>query len=179
MAAALASCNSSGSGSGSSSGFSLGLPKAPEGDAGRAAAVVQGTCPPIELRDGTAFFRTYAKGGQDDPQKVVYQASLADTTRACTRNETTLSMKVMVEGRLIAGPLGKAGSVDLPIRVAVVQGEQVLYSEITRFPVTLDSVDAPKQFVFTKDVPGLPGDVTGLARVYIGFDEGPAKKKKR
>ena len=35
--------------------------------------VVQGTCPPILLREGTAYYRQYARGGQDDPDKVVYK----------------------------------------------------------------------------------------------------------
>nr|WP_245223976.1 hypothetical protein [Rhizobium halophytocola] len=171
MATALASCNSTGSG--------LGFGKSnPPADAGRAAAVVQGICPPLELRTGTAFYRTYANGGKDDPEKVIYQASLADSTRACTRNDTSLGVKVMVQGRLIAGPVGKAGTVQLPIRVEVVQGDQVIYSELTQFPVTLADADLPQQFLFTKDVAGLPGDITGFAKVYVGFDDG-AKTKKR
>ena len=141
------------------------------------AAAVQGFCPPITLRDGTAYYRTYAKGAKDDPSKVVYQASLADTTRSCTRSETGLTITAMVQGRLVAGPEGKAGQVMLPIRVAVTNGDAVFYSELTQFPVTLADVAQASQFVFTKDVP-VPGDVGGLTKVHIGFDEGPVKKKK-
>ena len=32
------------------------------------------------------------------------------------------------------------------------------------------------QFVFTKEVT-VPGEIGGLTKVHIGFDEGPAKKK--
>lgn len=141
------------------------------------AAAVQGFCPPITLRDGTAYHRVYAKGAKDDASKVVYQASLADTTRSCTRSETTINITAMVQGRLVAGPEGKAGQVMLPIRVAVTDGEKVVYSELTQFPVTLTDVAQASQFVFTKDVP-IPPDVSGLTKVHIGFDEGPVKKKK-
>jgi hypothetical protein len=141
------------------------------------AAAVQGFCPPITLRDGTAYYRTYAKGAKDDATKIVYQASLADTTRSCTRSETGMTITAMVQGRLVAGPEGKAGQVMLPIRVAVTDGETVVYSELTQFPVTLADVAQASQFVFTKDVP-VPGTVSGLTKVHVGFDEGPVKKKK-
>lgn len=140
------------------------------------APAVQGYCPVIALRDGTAYHRVYAKGAKDDPAKVVYQASLADTTRSCVRSETALTITAMVQGRLVAGPEGKAGQVMLPIRVAVTDGDEVLYSELTQFPVTLADVAQATQFVFTKDVP-VPADVGTLVKVHIGFDEGPVKKK--
>ena len=145
--------------------------------AANAAAAVQGFCPPITLRDGTAYHRVYAKGAKDDATKIVYQASLADTTRSCTRSETGMTITAMVQGRLVAGPEGKAGQVMLPIRVAVTDGDKVIYSELTQFPVTLTDVAQASQFVFTKDVP-VPGDVGGLTKVHVGFDEGPVKKKK-
>jgi len=145
--------------------------------AANVAAAVQGFCPPITLRDGTAYHRVYAKGAKDDATKIVYQASLADTTRSCTRSETGMTITAMVQGRLVAGPEGKAGQVMLPIRVAVTDGDKVIYSELTQFPVTLADVAQASQFVFTKDVP-VPQDVGGLTKVHVGFDEGPVKKKK-
>lgn len=151
---------------------------APAADpAANVAAAVQGFCPPITLRDGTAYHRVYAKGAKDDATKIVYQASLADTTRSCTRSETGMTITAMVQGRLVAGPEGKAGQVMLPIRVAVTDGDKVIYSELTQFPVTLTDVAQASQFVFTKDVP-VPPDVGGLTKVHVGFDEGPVKKKK-
>lgn len=151
---------------------------APAADpAANVAAAVQGFCPPITLRDGTAYHRVYAKGAKDDATKIVYQASLADTTRSCTRSETGMTITAMVQGRLVAGPEGKAGQVTLPIRVAVTDGDKVIYSELTQFPVTLTDVAQASQFVFTKDVP-VPPDVGGLTKVHVGFDEGPVKKKK-
>lgn len=145
--------------------------------AANVAAAVQGFCPPITLREGTAYHRVYAKGAKDDATKIVYQASLADTTRSCTRSETGMTITAMVQGRLVAGPEGKAGQVMLPIRVAVTDGDKVIYSELTQFPVTLTDVAQASQFVFTKDVP-VPPDVGGLTKVHVGFDEGPVKKKK-
>lgn len=151
-------------------------PDTPAQTAAQSAAVVQANCPAVSLRDGTAYYRTYAGGAKDDRDKVIYQASLADTTRACTKNDTTLTVTVMVQGRLVAGPMGKAGKIVMPIRVAVVDGDKVLYSELTKFEQTLDDPAQAKQFVFTKDVP-IQGDLGSLGRVYVGFDEGPYNTK--
>ena len=41
-------------------------------------------CPPVELREGTAFLTTYERGGDKDPNRVIYQASVADVSRSCT-----------------------------------------------------------------------------------------------
>ncbi|MGG7517299.1 hypothetical protein ACQ3G6_05355 [Allorhizobium undicola] len=174
LVAILSGCNTSGSGTGSGSFFGSSSTPAAQAAVAPAGAVVQGICPQVGLRDGTAFYRTYAKPGSKDPQDVVYQASLADTTRGCTRSETSLTIKVQAQGRMVAGPQGRPGTISTPIRVAVMEGDKVIYSELTPFSVTLASVDQPAQFLFSKDVT-VPGDISATAMVYVGFDEGPAK----
>ena len=143
--------------------------------------VVEGTCPLIFMQDGTAFHRTYAKGGEGDAQKIVYQASFAQTTRACTVNEQALNITVVAQGRLIAGPMGGPGRVSLPVRIEVKDGENVLYSQVTRFDAEIPNGDTA-QFVFRKDDISIPGGAGKQARIYIGFDSGPEKapgKKRR
>jgi hypothetical protein len=151
-------------------------------DAGGSAAaptpaVIQGACPQVYLLDGTATHRTYAKGAKDDPAKIVYQASLADTTRQCVQNESQLVMTVVVQGRVVAGPAGGAGTVNLPIRVAATDGKNTLYSELTQYPVEVPTGVGTTQFIFTKTDIVLPGGAGDFAKIYVGFDEGPAKKK--
>jgi len=149
------------------------LPKAEPTTA--AAPVVQGFCPTIMLRDGTASYTVYAQGADGDPTKVAYQASLANTTRSCVRSKTSLTIKTMVQGRLVTGPMGKAQKVTLPIRVVVVDGGKVIYSELKRFPVNLTDPAQPRQFVFSKEAT-VPGGISSSSRVYIGFDTGPAQE---
>jgi hypothetical protein len=142
-------------------------------------AVIQGTCPQVYLLDGTANYRTYAKGAKDDPTKIVYQASLADTTRQCVQNESQLVMTVVVQGRVVSGPAGGAGSVNLPIRVAATDGKNTLYSELTQYPVEVPAGVGTSQFIFTKTNVALPGGAGDFAKVYVGFDEGPVAGKKK
>ncbi|WP_438749710.1 hypothetical protein [Pararhizobium sp. O133] len=153
-------------------------------DAGGSAAaptpaVIQGTCPQVYLLDGTANYRTYAKGAKDDPTKIVYQASLADTTRQCVQNESQMVMTIVVQGRVVSGPAGGAGTVNLPIRVAATDGKNTLYSELTQYPVEVAAGAGATQFIFTKADVAIPGGAGDFAKVYVGFDEGPVKGKKK
>lgn len=136
-------------------------------------AVVQAACPPVTLRDGTASYRTYAKGGKDDPSKVVYQASLADTTRQCVQTADALKVTVVAQGRVVAGPAGGPGKLTMPIRVAATDGDKTLYSELTQYPVDVPPGSANAQFVFTKTDVTLPAGAGADAKIFIGFDEGP------
>ena len=142
-------------------------------------AVVQGACPQVILLDGTAVHTSYAGGAKGDPTKLVYQATLVDTTRQCVQNESQLVMTVVVQGRVVSGPAGGATSVNLPIRVAATDGENTLFSELTQYPVTIQQGAGASQFIFTKANIALPGGAGSFAKVYVGFDEGPTGKKKK
>ncbi|MDH4413306.1 MAG: hypothetical protein QE484_08375 [Rhizobium sp.] len=137
-------------------------------------AFVQGFCPQISLRDGTAVYRSYVRGKDGDAQQVVFQASLADTTRSCARTDTSLTINALVQGRLVAGPQGKAGTINLPVRVTVMDGDQEVFNEVEQYPVTLADVNLPTQFIYNK-VATVPGNVSGTTRVFIGFEQ-PKKK---
>ena len=63
-----------------------------------------------------------------------YQVTIAQTARECAALGGVMTMKVGVQGRVLLGPAGGPGQVDIPLRMAVVQegpqpktvGEQVL-----------------------------------------------------
>jgi hypothetical protein len=142
-------------------------------------------CPNVELREGTAFFTKYEKGGaatdttEADKTKVIHQASLGEVTRACTYSGDTLTMNVAAAGRLVPGPKAVAGPVTLPIRVAVTSGETVLYSQLTQFLVTVDPASGAATFVFNDPNVNLPKPTDRSYRVFVGFDEGAPKAVKK
>jgi hypothetical protein len=164
---ALAGCQSGGEGG--AGGLFAGKPKE---DAVRLSEL-RAYCPQVTLRSGTASFNTYAKGGKDDPAKIVYQASIADVTRKCSYTDTSIGMTVAVAGRVVPGPQGKAGTITMPIRVAVVQGDQTIYSKLFKHPVQVSDTAGATQFVFTDSEITIPGPVQQNVQVFAGFDEGP------
>ncbi|CCM74710.1 conserved exported hypothetical protein [Rhizobium mesoamericanum STM3625] len=199
FAAMLAGCNSLGVGGGSdsataqaqSNGNGQIMPLAPSSPSsndasigtaktasGATASVVQGACPQMFMKDTDAIFRIYAGGAKTgDAQKLAYQASIGDYTRQCSLNDTNLTMTVVAQLRIIAGPAGSSGKVTLPVRITVYDGEDVLYSEVTNFPVEVGS--GATQALFRKDGIKLPVGSGGLVRVNIGFDQGPVSAKKK
>lgn len=134
-------------------------------------------CPTLTLRDGTAYFNTYAKGGQDDASKIIYQASISDLTRDCTRANGTLTMDVAVAGKVVPGPLGTAGSITMPIRIVVMRGTDVLYSQLHQYKVQVSDTSAATQFVFKDAGVSVPEPTARNYQVFAGFDEVQAKPK--
>ena len=139
------------------------------------ARVVQGACPSVVLRDGTAYLRRHTRGGEDDPDKVLFQAAIADTTRQCSITGEEMTINVVVAGRAAAGPAGKPGPISMPIRVAVVENgtNRVIFSELSDFETTLPEGTPTTQFLFNNPDVTIPIADSRTVRVYVGFDEGP------
>jgi hypothetical protein len=130
-------------------------------------------CPQVSLREGTSSFRTFERGGDGDATKVIYQAAIADVTRSCAYQGQTVTMNVAVAGRIVPGPLGRTGNITLPLRIVVVRGEDVIYTQLHQYAVAVVDVAGATQFVFndpnvTFELPPDRG-----VRVFAGFDEGP------
>jgi hypothetical protein len=139
-------------------------------------AELRGFCPGVSLRDGTAFFNTYAKGGDGDATKIIYQASISDVTRTCRNEGGTMTMNVAVAGRIVPGPAFAAGTITMPIRIVATHGNEVLYSQIFRHQVNVSDGSAATQFVFNDPNVSFVIPEDKAVRVFAGYDEGPAKK---
>jgi hypothetical protein len=173
LAVLLAGCNSA------SQGLDMSANASAAG-AQPVTPVVQAYCPQVVMLEQDAVYRVYAKGGQDDPSKLLYQASFGDMTRQCTANETTLTINVVAQGRIVQGPAGMPGPVTLPVSVEVVDGDNVIYSQKVAFPVTMPA--GGSQFIFSKadvQIPNAAGGASRFTRVRLGFDNGPAKPVKK
>ena len=174
LLALLAGCNSSSP----TGGLSFGQPTAQQP---AVTPVVQAYCPQVVLRDDTAVRSAYVGNATADPDKLLYRASMADATRACTANESTLTITVMAQGRLVLGAAGKPGPTNLPVTVEVVDGDNVIYTQTVNF-----SVDVPAegftQFLFSKNDVAIPNSATGASRftrVRLGFEEPGAARTTR
>ncbi|MET3793101.1 hypothetical protein [Aquamicrobium terrae] len=141
------------------------------------ASELMAYCPTLTLREGTAYFNTYARGGQGDPSKIVYQASISEVTRDCKRGNGQLTMNVAAAGRVVPGPQGAAGSITMPIRVVVTRGSDVLYSQLHQYKVQVNSTSSATQFVFNDPNVTVPEPTSRNYQVFVGYDEGPPKAK--
>ncbi|WP_420847929.1 hypothetical protein [Nitratireductor luteus] len=142
-----------------------------EGDAIRESEL-RAYCPPVSLREGTAYFRTYERGGEGDDSKIIYQASINDVTRAC-KYQGTPAVTVAVAGRVVPGPSGRAGTITMPIRIAATRGDEVVYSQLFKHQVSIDDTSGATQFVFTDPDIAIPGGIDRTIQLHVGYDEGP------
>lgn len=135
-------------------------------------------CPQVTLKEDTGYFNRYAKGGEDDPAKLSYQASIGEVTRSCSRATGMLTMDVAAAGRIVPGPAGVSGSITLPIRVVVLQGDEVLYSKQINHQVAVSGNQA-QQFIVNDPNVTVPIPAAKTLQVFAGFDAGPPKKKQQ
>jgi hypothetical protein len=167
----LAGCTSSGGGAGKTGGTNPDLQYTTE-DFKQSAY-----CPPVQIRAGTGAMTVYERGHEADQTFARYQASINRTARQCSVANGTLTVKVGIGGRVVAGPKGGAGNINLPIRIAVVKqvggSSGPVFSELFKVPVSLaaptfgaDFNQVVEQVTFPVD----PSDRNLI--VYVGFDEG-------
>ena len=138
-------------------------------------AELRAYCPGTSLREGTSYFSTYQKGGEGDATKVIYQASLSDTTRACTYEGDNVTIKVAAAGKVVPGPAVRPGTITMPIRVAVVRGSEVLYSKLHQQQVPVSDTTAATQFMFSDADITIPMPPQRNVSIFVGFDEGAGK----
>lgn len=143
------------------------------------ADALRAYCPRVQLRSGTSFYNSYEKGGENDPSRVVYQASITDVTRSCNYVDGTLVMTVAAAGKVVPGPKAKDGPVNVPIRVAVVRGAEVLYSEVRQQPVSIAASAPAAQFVFSNPEVVFPAPTERNIQVFVGYDDGPSAPQRR
>jgi hypothetical protein len=159
------------------------------------ASQLQAYCPKVTVRDGTAFFNTYAKAAPapkkkkgptapdaqpapdtaaapaDDSLNIIYQASVTDVTRDCSRANGSLSMKIAVAGKIVPGPKFSPGTITMPIRIAVMHGADVLYSQLHQYQVQVTDPSVATQFVFTDSNVVVPEPSAQDYQAYAGYDE--------
>ncbi|AIJ68087.1 hypothetical protein [Brucella suis] len=174
LLASLAGCTTSGTENGANSSLPT---KATSGEKRISETELRAYCPSVSLRDGTAFFNTYEKGGDKDPERVIYQAALTDTTRSCQYGNGTLTMDIAGAGKVVPGPKYKTGTIVMPIRVAIRQGDQVVYSKLRKQRVSITNPDTATQFVFNDKGVTIPMPDKQNVQIFIGFDEGPYNTK--
>jgi hypothetical protein len=149
------------------------------------------TCPPVSIRAGASTYAVAAPGKQPVGNDLRVQATITRTARDCTKNGDQITARIGIQGRVIAGPAGAPSSLEIPLRVAVVQGgvqEKTIATKVYRTTVAMsEDGNVPFALVAEDLVYPVPLGATGDSYIfYIGFDPQalkpepkpkPAKKK--
>jgi hypothetical protein len=148
-------------------------------------------CPQVTIRAGASTYAVAAPGKQAVGNDVRFQASIGRIARECIKAGSEITARIGIQGRVIAGPAGAPPTVEVPLRVAVVQGgvgEKVIATKAYTTTVTM-SEDESVPFTFVAEDLVYPAPVGAAADnyiFYVGFDPQlvsgekakPARKKK-
>jgi len=133
------------------------------------------TCPPVSIRAGASTYAVAAPGKQPVGNDLRFQATITRTARQCTKTGDQISGRIGIQGRVIAGPAGAPSSVEIPLRVAVVQGgvqEKTIATKVYRTTVAMsEDSSIPFTLVAEDMLYPVPPGATGDSYIfYIGFD---------
>src|SRR5713226_7184845 len=133
------------------------------------------SCPPVSIRAGASTYAVAAPGKQPIGNDLRYQATITRTARDCTVNGGQITARIGIQGRVIAGPAGSPASVEIPLRVAVVQGgvqEKTIATKVYRTTVAMsEDGNVPFALVAEDLVYPVPLGAAGDSYIfYIGFD---------
>jgi hypothetical protein len=149
-------------------------------------------CPGVTVRQGASTLAITAPGADAGPMTTRYQVSIGQTARECAPLGGVMTMKVGVQGRVLLGPVGGPGQIDVPLRMAVVQegaNPKTIVSKFYKLAVAIPPGQTSVPFVHVEQDLTFPmpraADFEAYV-VYVGFDpqslnakpERPVKKQK-
>ena len=133
------------------------------------------TCPPVAIRAGASTYAVAAPGKQAIGNDLRFQATITKTARECSINGGEITARIGIQGRVIAGPAGAPPSVQVPLRVAVVQGgvsEKTIATKAFQTTVNMTESGSEPFTLVAEDLiyPAPAGAVADSYIFYIGFD---------
>jgi hypothetical protein len=153
---------------------------APSGQTPEAAEI---ECPGIDIRQGASTLSITTPGADSSPMSTRYQVSIGQTARECAALGGVMTIKVGVQGRVLLGPAGGPGRVDIPLRVAVVEegvNPKPVVSKFYRIAIDVPPGQTSVPFVHVEQDLTFPmprAAVLDNYVVYVGFDPSAAPAK--
>ena len=135
-------------------------------------------CPFLDIRQGasTLTLPPPPVDGSNEAMAIKYQGIFVRAARDCAVVNGQMVMRVGVQGRIIVGPAGGVGQVDVPLRIAVVSAPitapKTVVTRLIRIPVAIGANDDNIGFTHIEEGLSfpLPSSSADPYIVYIGFD---------
>jgi hypothetical protein len=137
-------------------------------------------CPSVEYRQGAATWAVNGPSTENSALSLRYQASFVQTARECILSGDNLTIKVGVQGRIVVGPAGTSGTVNVPLRYALVRNglqPKTLWTKLFMVPVTIPTGELNPSWLHIQEemtVPRPSARELEAYVIYIGFDPGGA-----
>jgi hypothetical protein len=169
--------------------FSSSTATSPQTVAGAAQEI---ECPLINIRQGASTLtigQTASSTGDvtntnNGAMAVKYQGTFVRAARECAVAGNDVVMRIGVEGRIIVGPAGGPGEINVPLRVAVIDETpnktRPIVTRFVQIPVSITSATDNPTFTHIEEGVSfpIPRDIDRYV-VYIGFDPLAAQAQER
>ena len=142
------------------------------------------TCPTVSIRPGAATFAVGMPGKTAAGNDLRYQATITRTARDCNLVGGEITARIGIQGRVIAGPAGAPATIDVPLRVALVQegvSPKTIATKVYQTTVQMGGdTSVPFSLVGEDLVYPVPIGAAGDSYIfYIGFDPQALKPEPR
>jgi len=139
-------------------------------------------CPATDIRSGASTL-PFNDSRDATPNTLRYQATIARLARECVVRGSTMTIKVGVQGRVVVGPAGGPGQIEVPLRYALVQEgpePKTILTKFYKFPVSIGEGQSNVPFLHVEE--DITFNVPSRAAldnyiVYVGFDAAAAAKE--
>lgn len=137
------------------------------------------TCPSVAIRYGASTLSVGLPGKPASGNDLRYQGTITRTARDCSLQGGQVTARIGVMGRVISGPAGAPPTVDVPLRVAVVQDgapEKVIVTKAIRTTVTMEGENTEFSLVAEDLTYPAPTEAANDKYIfYVGFDPSALK----
>lgn len=142
-------------------------------------------CPPVAIRQGTSTLSVVDPKAESPALGLRYQGTIVRTARECTVHDKMVTIRVGVQGRIIVGPAGGAGSLTVPLRYALVKegiDPKPLYTRLYTIPVTVQAGETNTLYTHVEESMTVP--MPSLAEfdsyvIYVGYDPQGAQAEQK
>jgi hypothetical protein len=141
-------------------------------------------CPVTDVRPGASTL-SVTSARDAAAMDLRYQGTISQMARECQVAGQTVTIKTGVQGRIILGPAGGPGTVELPLRYALVKEgpePQTIWTKLYMVPVTIAEGQGSMPFVHIEQEMTVAkpksGDLSDHV-IYVGFDPLAAAMQKK
>lgn len=131
-------------------------------------------CTKFRIWDAERFLTVYDVGRYGDGLAVRYRGELTKAARECVLQPGTAHVKVGFAGRVLLGPKGQAGQVNLPLHIYLTDKKGKILKNIKiSVPVAIENGKPIGYFSMVKkiDIPLTEGRSGKDFRLFVGFDK--------
>ena len=132
------------------------------------------TCPSVTIRYGASTLSVGSPGKPASGNDLRYQGTITRTARDCNLQGGQVTARIGVMGRIIAGPAGAPPTVEVPMRVALVQDgapEKVIVTKAVRTTVAMEGENTEFSLVAEDITYPVPTEAANDKYIfYVGFD---------